>query len=156
AIAVSQRITDAVGQRIAESRGIQIGYFQIRWPEQRRFHRQLGILVLNPHLRWRKLRPLELRHLATIHWSRRVVVCSSASAGFVGARGELRDVRRYIQERDVHFVLRLDCGNNMPSNGNHEQSNNGREHGAKGSPREGRVLVLANLYGPLGKKLFEV
>src|SRR5215470_15383011 len=63
AIAVSQRITIAGRQWVAESRRVYVGYFQIRWTKERRLHLQLGIRVLNPHLRRSKLRPLELRYL---------------------------------------------------------------------------------------------
>src|SRR5438876_3686618 len=106
-IPVPKRFAHAVGQWIAESRGIDVGNFQVWRAQQRRVHRKLGIRILDLYLWWSKLRPLELRQLATVHRSRRVVVGTAASASWLRSGRKLWHIGRNIDHTHIRFSLCL-------------------------------------------------
>src|SRR5215831_2795023 len=81
AVTVTEGIADAVSERIAKGRRLNVCHVQIRRPKQRRIHRQFWRRIHNMNLGRRELGHLEFRQLAFVHRSGGMVVGATAATG---------------------------------------------------------------------------
>src|SRR6267378_6612467 len=118
AIAVTERIRVRGSERVTECRHIRTRNFQVWRTQQRGIHGQFRIQILNLHLRWSKLRPLEFGQFPFVHRSQGVVVGAATAPGFVRAGRQLRDIGRNVERHNVHIALRLNRRRKVPEKRN--------------------------------------